>query len=260
MKRLTVWLARAGCIVIAGVTFLTSFDAISDVAIATGAVSPRLAWAVPLAVDGMILVGSAVAWTEAIDGRWHPFPLAAVGGAAVLSVWANVAHAPDANLLGKSLAAVPPIALIISVELAAWQIRQAIKRTAREEQETEARAAGRAVKDAAARAAAPLANGKLRGGDSAEITSGVVTTAGFNVELWDRIVAYVNQAEQRPTPSVLAEALGTTPEIVRQAIEAQRDQWDWLARSDQDDAAGQVAAGQVEGEVDGGQPARATPT
>lgn len=223
MKRLTVWLARAGCVVIAVVTFLTSFDAISEVATATGAVSPRLAWAIPLAVDGMILVGSAVAWTEAIDGRWHPFPLAAVGGAAVLSVWANVAHAPEATMLGQTLAAVPPVALIISVELAAWQIRQALKRASREQQGEETLTAAAIIDPR---------NGSS-GGDTLGVTGASIARSS-QVELWDRIVAYVNQAEQPPTPRVLAEALDTTPEVVRQAIEAQRDQWDWLARADRD--------------------------
>lgn len=178
MKRLTVWAARMGCVAVATVTFITSFDAISDVAITTGAVSPALAWAVPVAVDGMILVGSAVAWTEAIDGRWHPLPLTAVGGAALLSVWTNVAHAPQANMLGQTLAAVPPIALIISIELAAWQVRQEIKRS------------DRAEREAKARARAAVGNGRPAGDP-----------------------------------------------LVRQAIEAQRDQWDRLSRSDGEPAA-----------------------
>lgn len=234
MKRFTVWAARAGCVVIAAVTFLTSFDAISDVATATGAVSPSLAWAVPLAVDGMILVGSAVAWTEAIEGRWHPFPLTVVAGAAVLSVWANVAHAPGANMLGQTLAAVPPIALIVSVELAAWQVRQAIKRSHASERES---AAHKRISGSMGRP----------GGGALDATGTAVTASEFHVDLWDRIVAYVNQAEEPPTLRVLAEALGTTPEIVRQAIEAQRDRWDWLARPDNDsDAPAETLASAAE--------------
>jgi hypothetical protein len=129
MRTFTIWLARVGLIVIAVVTFVTSFDAITATAAATGAVSPHLAWAIPIAIDGLILVGSAVAWTEAIDDDWHPFPLLTVGGAAGLSVWANVAHAAGAPVLGQVLAAVPPIALIVSVELGAWQMRRSLKRT-----------------------------------------------------------------------------------------------------------------------------------
>ncbi|MPZ89718.1 MAG: DUF2637 domain-containing protein, partial [Nitriliruptorales bacterium] len=152
MRRFTIWLARAGLLVIAMVTFVTSFDAITATAAATGAVSPRLAWAIPIAIDGLILVGSAVAWTEAIDDDWHPFPLLTVGGAAGLSVWANVAHAAGAPVLGQVLAAVPPIALIVSVELGAWQVRRSFKRV-RDEEAAQQAAAAAAAAEAAAEAA-----------------------------------------------------------------------------------------------------------
>lgn len=125
MERVTVWLARVGFLSIAACTFGLSFDAITDVARETGAVDPSLAWIVPLAVDGMIVTATAVLWTESLSGRgWHIFPLLAIVGPAALSMWANVAHASGQSLLAEVLAAVPPIGLILSLELVAWQIRR----------------------------------------------------------------------------------------------------------------------------------------
>jgi hypothetical protein len=94
VERWALRLVRVGLAVIALVTFVTSFDAVSAVGAARGAVSPELAWAIPLALDGLIVVGSAVAWLESLrGGRWHPFPVALVMIAGALSVAANVAHA-----------------------------------------------------------------------------------------------------------------------------------------------------------------------
>jgi hypothetical protein len=125
MERITVWLARVGFLSIAACTFGLSFDAIRDVAQNTGAVDPRLAWIVPLAVDGMIVTATAVLWTESLSGRgWHMFPLLAIIGPAALSMWANVAHASGTTPLAQVLAAVPPAGLILSLELVSWQIRR----------------------------------------------------------------------------------------------------------------------------------------
>lgn len=79
VERWALRLSRVGLAVIAVVTFVTSFDAVSAVGAARGAVAPELAWAIPLALDGLIVVGSAVAWLESLrGGRWHPFPVVLV--------------------------------------------------------------------------------------------------------------------------------------------------------------------------------------
>jgi hypothetical protein len=126
LERSAVWLVAIGLLAITGMTFITSFDAIAAVAVDRGAVSPRLAWAIPLAIDGQIVVGSAATWLESIRReRWHPFPIVLVAVAAALSVAANVAHAgTDADWLARALAAVPPVFLLSSVELGAWLMRR----------------------------------------------------------------------------------------------------------------------------------------
>ncbi len=108
----------------------------SEVAVELEAVAPNLGWTIPLALDGLIVVGSAVLWSESMEDRWHLFPLITVVAAAILSVTANIAHAGTDSLLGQALAGVPPVALILAVELAAWQIRRSIRRSNQQQQRT----------------------------------------------------------------------------------------------------------------------------
>ncbi len=136
MRAFTVVLARVGLLLITVVTFITSFDAVSEVAVELEAVAPNLGWTIPLALDGLIVVGSAVLWSESMEDRWHLFPLITVVAAAILSVTANIAHAGTDSLLGQALAGVPPVALILAVELAAWQIRRSIRRSNQQQQRT----------------------------------------------------------------------------------------------------------------------------
>jgi hypothetical protein len=186
MERITVWLARVGFLSIAACTFGLSFDAITDVARETGAVDPALAWIVPLAVDGMIVTATAVLWTESLSGRgWHMFPLLAIISPAALSMWANIAHASGQSLLAQVLAAVPPVGLILSLELVAWQIRRErhvearpfLGRGARHDHDERAvsgdveRGAGRAIArrgDAAPAPAAAAGNGAAGNGTAGD--------------------------------------------------------------------------------------------
>jgi hypothetical protein len=114
------WTFVAGLLVIGAAVFLTSFDAVSAVAASRGAVNPRLSFTIPLAIDGLMVVGSAIAWAEAEAGRGRWFPRIVVGLTAALSVWANVSHAGSSDLLTQVLAGVPPVSLLAAVELGAW--------------------------------------------------------------------------------------------------------------------------------------------
>lgn len=130
LERAALLLVGVGLLTITVVTFVTSFDAVSAVAAERGAVSERFAWAIPLAIDGLIVVGSAAAWLESLrGGRWHPFPVTLVAVAGGLSVAANVAHAPGTDILARLLAAVPPVALLSAVELGAWLMRRQVRRS-----------------------------------------------------------------------------------------------------------------------------------
>ena len=109
-------------LVVGAGAFLASFEAISAYAVAIGAFPPGLWWVPPLLVDTFITVGTAAfLWlsltARALVGRfdtWYARALIALG--AGVSVAINVAHAPD-HLPARLVAALPPVALLLSVEL-----------------------------------------------------------------------------------------------------------------------------------------------
>lgn len=273
MERITVWLARIGFLSIAACTFGLSFDAISDVARATGAVDPSLAWIVPLAVDGMIVTATAVLWTESLSGRgWHMFPLLAIISPAGLSMWANVAHASGQSLLAQVLAAVPPAGLILSLELVAWQVRRE-----RSNQRLAARGAKASHPHAGDEAApatsesrelvhvpepAPVPavrhqdNGTA--GDHGTVrvqavedsdTGGMmfdIPKDGRNTETWTRIIAAVQKSGAVPSQRELADELNVPRSRIQRAIDRNRDEWEELRQRVEDEPqTASVGAGDV---------------
>lgn len=116
-----MWTAIAGTVFIATGAFWLSFTALADLANRSG-IAPTQAWAWPLIVDGIIVVGTVA--VVALAGRrdaWYPWMLLIAGAAA--SVAANAIHAivtADADVppvLAASVAAVPPIVLLASTHL-----------------------------------------------------------------------------------------------------------------------------------------------
>lgn len=119
--RIAVWTAIAGTIFIAIGAFWLSFTALADLANRSG-IAPTQAWAWPLIVDGIIVVGTVA--VVALAGRrdaWYPWMLLIAGAAA--SVAANAIHAivaADADVpsvLAASVAAVPPLVLLAITHL-----------------------------------------------------------------------------------------------------------------------------------------------
>lgn len=119
--RIAVWTAVAGTVFIAIGAFWLSFTALADLAHRSG-IAANQAWAWPLIVDGIIVVGT-VSVVALAGGReaWYPWMLL-IAGAAV-SVAANAIHAvvaADADvppLLAASVAAVPPLVLLAITHL-----------------------------------------------------------------------------------------------------------------------------------------------
>ncbi|GAA5196795.1 hypothetical protein GCM10025773_05780 [Microbacterium jejuense] len=119
--RVAVWTAIAGTVFIAIGAFWLSFTALADLARRSG-IAPAQAWAWPLIVDGVIVVGTVA--VVALAGRrdaWYPWMLLIAGAAA--SVAANAIHAivaADADvpsLLAACVAAVPPLVLLAITHL-----------------------------------------------------------------------------------------------------------------------------------------------
>lgn len=119
--RIAVWTAVAGTVFIAVGAFWLSFTALADLARRSG-VASRQAWAWPLIVDGIIVVGTvAVVALAGHRGAWYPWMLLMAGAAA--SVAANAIHAIVAAdvdvppVLAASVAAVPPLVLLAITHL-----------------------------------------------------------------------------------------------------------------------------------------------
>jgi len=101
--------------------FWLSFTALADLAHASG-IAATQAWAGPLIVDGIIVVGTvAVVALAGQRSAWYPWMLLMIGAA--VSVAANSIHAvvaADADVrpvLAASVAAVPPLVLLAITHL-----------------------------------------------------------------------------------------------------------------------------------------------
>jgi hypothetical protein len=119
--RIAVWTAVVGTVFIAVGAFWLSFTALTDLADASG-IAATQAWACPLIVDGIIVVGTvAVVALAGQRGAWYPWMLLMIGTA--VSVAANSIHAvvaADADVLpvlAASVAAVPPLVLLAITHL-----------------------------------------------------------------------------------------------------------------------------------------------
>lgn len=106
-------------------SFALSYVALRDVAADVGAVPGYLAWLVPVVIDGGIICGSAVIWADSYRAeRRQVFPFLFIAVLVVMSVVVNVNHAGP-SLLAKTIAALPPLVLLGTLELVAAQHRRA---------------------------------------------------------------------------------------------------------------------------------------
>jgi hypothetical protein len=119
------------------VAFFTSYEAIKSYAKTSGGITPKHAWAVPLLVDSFIVIATgAELWLAGQPTRrawWElAWPRALLAGAAAVSFVLNVAHAETSAWPARGVAAIPPAALVLSVELLVMIARRAaLARTAR---------------------------------------------------------------------------------------------------------------------------------
>ena len=110
--------------------FFTSFEAIKSYAERSSGITPEHAWAIPLLVDSFIVVatGADLWFTTTKQQRriWEIYwPKALLAGAAGVSFILNVAHAESGNWPARGVAAIPPAALILGVELLMMVLRRA---------------------------------------------------------------------------------------------------------------------------------------
>jgi Protein of unknown function (DUF2637) len=128
---------------IACLAFYTSFEAIRSYAVRSQGIAPEHGWAVPLLVDSFIVVATgADLWFTTTKTRrawwevwWPKLLLAAAAG---VSFVLNVAHA-EPTWAARGVAAIPPAALVLGVELLMMVLRRATTlRAARLQAELEA--------------------------------------------------------------------------------------------------------------------------
>jgi hypothetical protein len=128
---------------IACLAFYTSFEAIRSYAVRSQGIAPEHGWAVPLLVDSFIVVATgADLWftTTKMRRAWWEiwWPKLLLAGAAGVSFVLNVAHA-EPTWAARGVAAIPPAALVLGVELLMMVLRRATTiRAARLQAEMEA--------------------------------------------------------------------------------------------------------------------------
>src|SRR6266540_1709596 len=117
-----VWAASALVFAVAVLAFVVSFEAISAFAVQVGAFPPNLRYCAPLLVDSFTAAATLVILWISLTGEkiatawdaWYAWAL--IAAATCVSVAINVAHAPDTHA-ARLIAALPPIALLLAVEL-----------------------------------------------------------------------------------------------------------------------------------------------
>jgi hypothetical protein len=114
---------------IASLAFYTSFEAIRSYAVRSQGIAPEHGWAVPLMVDSFIVVAlGADLWfttTKARRAWWEVWwPKLLLAGAAGVSFVLNVAHAKP-TWAARGVALIPPVALVLGVELLMMVLRRA---------------------------------------------------------------------------------------------------------------------------------------
>jgi Protein of unknown function (DUF2637) len=114
---------------VGAVAFFTSFEAIKAYAKTSGGIAAEHSWAVPLLVDSFIVMATgADLWLSAArQRRWWEvvWPKLLLAGAAGVSFVLNVAHAGAGKWSARGVAAIPPAALVLSVELLVLIVRRA---------------------------------------------------------------------------------------------------------------------------------------
>jgi hypothetical protein len=116
--------AGIGCL-----AFYTSFEAIRSYAVRSQGIAPEQAWAVPLLVNSFIVVAiGADLWFTTTRSRralWEQWwPKLLLGAAAGVSFVLNVAYA-EPTWAARGVAAIPPAALVLGVELLMMVLRRA---------------------------------------------------------------------------------------------------------------------------------------
>jgi hypothetical protein len=117
--------STAGVTALAGAGFAMSYGALHSLAHDSG-VPATLAWLWPLVVDGFIVVASLSVLHAVLESRPAGYPWFLLLGFAAVSVAGNVAHGAPTPV-GRLVAAVPPLALVLAFDLLMRQVRRLLE-------------------------------------------------------------------------------------------------------------------------------------
>jgi len=122
ISRVTVILV----LILAVASFALSFEALSELAAASGAIAPSKAWIFPLLIDGAVIIFSTAALRASIFGRTDWFSISLVVVTTLASITLNIAHA-HATVSSCLVAAMPPLLLGLSYESLLRQLSASLR-------------------------------------------------------------------------------------------------------------------------------------
>lgn len=174
--RTLTWLLVAG---IAAIAFAVSFEAISQYAVAVGAFPRPLRYCAPLLVDAFTVAAGLVILARARDGVRAVYAWTLVAVASAVSIALNVAHAPR-TLAAQLVAALPPAALLASLELVLSEARRTRGHTPSTHPTAEGALVGAEPAQATATAARASEQDSAEGRTSRDVVRELVATGRGN--------------------------------------------------------------------------------
>jgi hypothetical protein len=211
---------------------ILSFSGLQDLATTAG-INPTIAWLLPVIIDGMVLTGSLGVIAAGMVGlsTWYPWTLTILG--VILSVWGNVASAPN-NLVAQIVHAIAPLTFALSIEGMLRIYRAGATATLQREQaaaaaedlriEREERRADRLAKaQAAALTVTPPQGLTTLSGAPAHAPATPVASATTGETARERINSYL-ETHPNDSAGAVARALGLDPSYTRKIVRAVREE------------------------------------
>ena len=200
--------STVGVAALAAAGFAMSYGALHALARDSG-VPPALAWLWPLVVDGFIVVASLAVLHAVLEARPASYPWALLLVFSAVSVAGNVAHGAPSPV-GRLVAAVPPVALVLAFDLLMRQVQRVLEPALTT---VPAEAPQASVAGVAGSSPRPPARGAEAGGP-VPLRLARPTVAGQAA----RLVARRRAAGQRVTGSWLARELGISDGYARRLL------------------------------------------
>ncbi len=115
-------------LLLAVASFALSFEALSELAAKSGAISPSKAWIFPLLIDGAVIIFSTAALRASLFGRTDWWSIGLVIVTTLASIVLNIAHA-HATVSSCLVSAMPPLLLGLSYESLLRQLSSSLRPT-----------------------------------------------------------------------------------------------------------------------------------